>query len=300
MKQTDYLLTGASGYLGRVLLETLASSYTVASLSRSSGNTYAVDLASEVPQFRESFKTIIHAAGKAHVIPRTEKEAAEFFRINHTGTLNLIKGLEGLPVLPESFVFISTVAVYGKDSGELVDEATPLLGSTPYAKSKIQAEQTLQEWCNKRNIKLTILRLPLIVAPDPPGNLGALIRMMKKGVYVGIGSVNARKSMVLAEDVAQFIPVIQHTGGIYNLTDGYDPYMVELEHALAAVLKKKKPMRLSDGLLKVFARVGDVIRIIPLNTLKFNKLTATLTFSDSRARAAGWNPRSVIRNLPFG
>lgn len=294
------LLTGASGYLGKVFLETLSVSCTVASLSRSPDNTYSINLASEVPQFNESFKTIIHAAGKAHVIPRTEKEAAEFFRINHTGTLNLIKGLESLPVLPECFVFISTVAVYGKDSGELIDEATPLLGSTPYAKSKIQSEQTLQEWCAKKNIKLTILRLPLIVAPDPPGNLGALIRMMKKGMYVGIGSGNTRKSMVLAEDVARFIPAIQHTGGIYNLTDGYNPSMAELEHALAVALGKNKPLRMPDGVLKFLARAGDVVRIIPLNTVKFNKLTATLTFSDARARAAGWNPRSVIRNLPFG
>ncbi len=300
MKQTDYLLTGAPGYLGKVLLETLSSTYSVVSLSRSSGNTYPVDLASEVPQFNESFKTIIHAAGKAHVIPRTEKEAAEFFRVNYTGTLNLIKGLEGLATLPECFVFISTVAVYGKDSGELIDEETPLQGTTPYAKSKIQAEQLLQAWCAEKNITLTILRLPLIVAPDPPGNLGALIRMMKKGIYVGIGSGSARKSMVLAEDVARFIPVIRQTGGVYNLTDGYNPSMAELEHSLAEILKKKKPVRLPDGLLKFFARAGDVIRIIPIDTVKFNKLTATLTFSDARARAAGWNPRSVIRNLPFG
>src|SRR5688572_12296355 len=96
MNQTDYLVTGASGYLGKVILKTLSSSYTVASLSRSPGSTFPVDLASDVPQFRQSFKAVIHAAGKAHVIPRTEKEADEFFRINHTGTLNLIGGLEQL------------------------------------------------------------------------------------------------------------------------------------------------------------------------------------------------------------
>ena len=43
--------------------------------------------------------------------------------------------------VPKALVFISTVAVYGRDFGELITELHPLNGNTPYAKSKIMAEK---------------------------------------------------------------------------------------------------------------------------------------------------------------
>lgn len=310
------LLTGASGFLGKVILSTLVPDYKIKTLNRSNHhglcltdhvcptdqktNHYSVNLAKTIPIFQESFKTIIHASGKAHVIPRTPQEAEDFFAVNYIGTVNLTKALEALEVLPKYFIFISTVAVYGQESGELIDEEHPLQGSSPYAKSKIEAEKFLAVWCAKNNILLTILRLPLLVAADPPGNLGAMIKMMKKGMYLGIGNGKARKSMVLAKDVATFIPTIQTYGGIYNLTDGNHPSMLELELALATRLKRRKPTRLPDAVLKGIAKVGDLLgNKSPLNSAKYKKLVSSLTFSDAKARNIGWNPREVITNLPF-
>lgn len=294
----DYLLTGASGFLGKIIASALSGQ--VSMLGRSSVNNYKTDLSHQVPEFRQTFETVIHASGKAHIVPTTKDEADDFFSVNVRGTVNLTKALEVLPQLPKYFVFISTVAVYGKDSGEMLDEQEPLNGSAPYAKSKIEAEGYLQEWCSKHNVILTILRLPLIVAPNPPGNLGSMIRMMKNGLYVGIGSGKARKSMVLAEDVASFIVIVKKVGGIYNLTDGDHPAMIDLEIAIANKLGRRKPIRFPNILLKIAARMGDLLgNKSPLNSLKYDKLISSLTFSDVKARAIGWNPRKVIANLPF-
>jgi dTDP-4-dehydrorhamnose reductase len=43
--------------------------------------------------------------------------------------------------LPKSFIFISTIAVYGCETGEEITKEHPLNGDSPYALSKIQAEQ---------------------------------------------------------------------------------------------------------------------------------------------------------------
>jgi nucleoside-diphosphate-sugar epimerase len=298
MKKTDYLITGASGFLGRNIVAVLSPGKTISSLGRDARNSYRVDVAKEVPVFHENFSTIIHASGKVHSVPKTEKEARDFFDVNVQGTRNLMLGLSQSEQLPQRFIFISTVAVYGKESGADIAEDHPLLGQTPYAKSKIAAEALITEWCTAQGIILTILRLPLIVGPHPPGNLGAMITMMKRGWYVGIGSGLARKSMVLAQDVAAFIPIIEQVGGIYNLTDGSNPAMRALENALAAHLKKRI-WRLPEGLLKTMAWVGDGLgKRSPLNSLVYKKLTATLTFSDTKARKVGWNPRAVIHHLP--
>lgn len=299
MNQTDYLLTGGSGFLGSTIRTVHSASKTVRTLGRSASNAYAVDLSTQVPHFAESFFTVIHASGKAHVVPKTKEQAQQFFDVNLTGTINLTKGLEQCTLLPKEFIFISTVAVYGREGGEQIDETHPLDGTTPYAQSKIQAEEFLTSWCATHNVVLTILRLPLIIAPHPPGNLGAMIRLMKRGWYVGIGSGRARKSMVLAEDVAQFIPVVKTIGGIYNLTDGHHPAMKELEDAIAKQMGKRPPVRLPDAVVRVMATVGDLLGSkAPINTLRYRKLTTSLTFSDARAKAIGWNPRPIIQHPP--
>lgn len=300
MARESILVTGAAGFLGTIICQELSVDYTVDTLGKSSANTFPVDLATSVPVFEKHFGMIIHAAAKAHVIPRTRNEQDEFYQTNFQGTVHLIKGLESPGKLPEEFVFISTVAVYGREEGEMITEDVPLLGITPYAKSKIQAESCLEDWCRMNNVKLTILRLPLVVGQNPPGNLGAMIRWMKKGLYVGIGSGAARKSMVLARDVARCIPTLAKSGGIYNLTDGYHPSIFELENAVARNLKRKKLYRLPDAVLRAVAKVGDVIGDkFPVDSQKFKKLTSSLTFSDAKAREiAGWNPHSVVDNLP--
>ena len=243
---------------------------------------------------------VIHAAGRAHLVPKNKGEDEEFYKVNLNGTKNLLEGLEKSGRWPEQFVFISSVAVYGKEEGEYIDEDERVQGATPYAISKIQTETLLQTWADNHKVRLTILRLPLVVGEHPPGNLGAMIQLMKTRLYVGVGSGLARKSMVLADDVARFIPTVGPSGGLYNLTDGHHPSMLELEAAVAKQLNRRAPLRLSDNVIRLAARVGDVFGdASPINSYRYRKLIASLTFSDAKARnLVGWNPRSVIDHLP--
>ena len=237
---------------------------------------------------------VIHAAGKAHKIPKTKIEVSQFFEVNMKGTQNLLISLEQLSQLPKYFVFISTVAVYGLDSGMKIGENTPLLAIDPYGLSKIQAEKLVIEWCKQHNVKSTILRLPLLVGKNPPGNLGAMITAIRKGYYFNIDNGKAKKSMVLAEDVAKFIPIIALIGGIYNLTDGLHPSFYQTSSSLA----KNRIANLPYPIAKIVARLGDLFGdYAPLNSRKLIKITSDLTFDESNARKMGWNPQSVVEYL---
>ena len=145
---------------------------------------YQFDLSKNVPYFYDRFEIIIHCAGKAHLLPKTNQEIASFYSVNVLGTKNLLKGLTSK--LPKRFVFISSVSVYGLTQGENIPETHPLLAEDPYGKSKIEAEKIVENWCKENNVICTILRLPLLVGLNPPGNLGAMIRGIKKGYYFAI------------------------------------------------------------------------------------------------------------------
>jgi nucleoside-diphosphate-sugar epimerase len=287
----NILITGSSGFLGKFLTLKLIKE-NIFHLNKNSGN-YKYSLEKEIPDFTEGFDLVIHSAGKAHSTPKGLKEKKSFFDINVIGTKNLLKGLEKNE-LPKQFVFISSVAVYGRDIGLDINEEEPLRAKDPYGLSKIQAEDLVADWCEKNNVVFTILRLPLLVGKNPPGNLGAMIKAIKKGYFFNIGGGNAKKSMVLAEDVARFIQIIAPVGGTYNLTDGMHPSFSDLSHAIA----QKKINNLPLFIVKVIGYLGDFLgKKSPINSLKIKKMTSDLTFHDSKARSLGWKPQSVIEYI---
>lgn len=289
------LLTGALGFLGREIYKNCSSQFEIVSIGRSNQNDIVSDLASNIPNLNQRFDIIVHVAGKAHMVPKTPMQNDEFLKVNFKGTENLCRALEKNELLPQIFIFISSVAVYGIEHGDGINE---FVGSTPnsiYGKSKLLAEEFLLDWIVDKNIKLIILRLPLVVGSNPPGNLGKMIKGIKRGTYFSIGGGKARKSMVLAEDVAKLIAECPVVSGIYNLTDGYHPSFAELESMICEQLQRPKPFNMPLGLAKILGKIGDFTPHFPVNTDTVHKITQDLTFSDLKARQElGWNPSKVI------
>ncbi|MCZ2584515.1 NAD-dependent epimerase/dehydratase family protein [Bacteroides fragilis] len=292
------LFTGASGFLGNNIIHLLNGTYNIISVGLSPQDTYLVDIATDIPTFTDAFDVVFHAAGKAHSVPKTEAEKRLFFDVNLQGTKNLCTALERSGI-PKAFIFISTVAVYGCDSGENITEEHPLNGTTPYALSKIKAEKYLQGWCAMHNVKLSILRPSLIAGPNPPGNLGAMIRGIRNGKYLSIAGGKARKSVLMVQDIANLLPMLIEKGGIYNVCDSYQPSFRELEMVICKQLSRKGPISIPYWLAKSMAVVGDCLgEKAPINSLKLRKITSSLTFSNEKAtRELGWKPMSVLRNF---
>lgn len=292
------LFTGASGFLGNNISPLLKEKYDITTIGLTSQDDYKVNIAIDAPVLNGSYDLVLHAAGKAHSVPRTTEESNVFFDVNLQGTKNLCVALEKSGI-PKVFIFISTVAVYGCDAGEEITEEHPLLGDTPYALSKIQAEEYLQDWCKKHHVMLGIVRPSLIAGPNPPGNLGAMINGIKSGKYLSIGGGSCKKSVLMVQDIAHLIPLLAEKGGVYNVCDTYQPTFRELETIVTKQLGKGMPLSIPYWMAKSMALVGDCLgRRAPINSLKLNKITESLTFSNAKAvRELGWKPMSVLENF---
>jgi len=293
----EILITGANGFLGREIVNSLKNENSIKTLSRTSGD-FKIFLEDEIPDFRQKFDLVIHAAGKAHIVPRTDEEKKKFHNVNVIGTQNLLTGLAKFE-FPNQFIYISSVSVYGMDSGTNIDENYPLNAKDPYGLSKIEAEKIVMKWCTENNIICTILRLPLLVGKNPPGNLGSMLKGIRKGYYFNIQQGKARKSMVLIGDVASFIIKVAPIGGIYNLTDCNHPSFGELSNVISERMGKRKPLSLPFWIAKFLGRLGDFFGDkSPINSLKVNKIVSDLTFDDTKAKVSlNWKPNSVIDYL---
>jgi nucleoside-diphosphate-sugar epimerase len=280
------LLTGATGFLGKYLLSELKAQKTeVDTVGRTAENTFQCDLAKDDLELQSDslYDMVVHNAGKAHFVPQNEAEGKVFYDVNVGGTEKLLDAILSLKNKPKCIVFVSTVAVYGLELGENIDETAPLLGDTPYAKSKIMAEEMIQTWCAKNGVNCVILRLPLVVGENAPGNLGAMEKAIRKGYYFRLGSGLARRSMVNAVDVAKLIPSLIEMNGVYNLTDGLHRSFAEMDTFLAQK-HGKNIKKIPVWMGKCAAKLGDFVPGFPLNTYRLGKLEQSLTFNDDKAR----------------
>ena len=179
------LFTGGTGFLGKNVMPLLQKQYEVITCGITPDDMIKANLAKDAPELDKQYDVVLHACGKAHVVPKTDAEKQAFFDVNYQGTVNLCKALEKVGV-PKAMVFISTVAVYGCEFGEMITEEHPLDGDSPYAKSKIMAEEYLTMWCSEHGVTLGILRPSLLAGMNAPGNLGAMVNGVRKGFYMNI------------------------------------------------------------------------------------------------------------------
>jgi len=295
------LITGAHGFLGshiKSYWEKLG--HKAISVGRSDKNQIQCDLSQNKPKINQSIDFVIHAAGKAHIVPKNESEKNEFYKINVEGTKNLLDALALLHPKPKGILFVSSASVYGKQIGIDIDEDSNLEAQDPYGKSKVMAEEMVYNWGKHHGITAAIIRPPLIVGKNAPGNLKAMIDAIKSGKYRNIGKGNAKRSMVLAEDIAAFTPVLLERGGIYNLTDTIDPSFKELANEIGKKIDKKI-YKLPTPIAKLIAVIGDLAgwilqREMPFSSNKLEKMTNSLTLDSSRAMGIGWQPKSILKH----
>lgn len=294
-----YLLTGASGFLGSYLITSAVKfNHDLIKLGRNSSNDVICDLSNEIPEFKNnSIHVIVHAAGKAHCFDKNNNNLSDFEHVNVNGTKNLLTSLDNQLETISHFVFISSVSVYGLNKGLMIDENQPLKGSSEYALSKIKAEQIVSNWGNKNNIPVLILRLPLVIGLKPKGNLKRMIEGIKNKRYFSIGGGKAKKSMILASDVADFIYSNHKSRGVFNLTDGISHEVNDLEKKIG-IYFNVKIYNLPISLAYKLTIFHKFFHKFPLSKDTLIKITSNLTFSSDKVKNKfNWSPKDAVNYL---
>jgi len=165
--------------------------------------------------------------------------------------------------------------------------------------TKDQAEEYLIKWAEENGVILGILRPSLMVGPNPPGNLKAMINGIKKGYYVNIAGGHTRKSLMMIHDIAHLVPKIENVGGIYNVCDNSHPSYKELSDSISKQLGKKlKPLSIPYWMAWCLAKVGDLVGVLPIDSHRLEQLTKSNTYSNEKAKKAlKWEPMDVISNF---
>ena len=103
--------------------------------------------------------------------------------------------------LPRTLVYGSTTGVYGNCDGAWVDETRVLRPSTDRARRRVDAEQRLRQWGRRSGVRVQLLRIPGIYAPDRPG--GTPRGRLLKGLPVLDAADDVFTNHIHADDLAR-------------------------------------------------------------------------------------------------
>jgi nucleoside-diphosphate-sugar epimerase len=155
------LVTGHHGYIGSVLMPILqGAGHDVVGLDTfyyrgcdfGSGAEWKpaleLDIREVSPRELAGFEAVVHLAALSND-PLGDLDPGWTYAINLDGTIALARAAKEAGV--RRFVFASSCAMYGPaDGDELIDEEAPLRPLTPYAESKVRAEEALNELADGR------------------------------------------------------------------------------------------------------------------------------------------------------
>lgn len=79
------LFTGGTGFLGRNIKPILDKTYDVTTIGITKADMIKADFVTNIPNLPVQYDVVLHAAGKAHIYPKTEAERQAFYDVNLTG-----------------------------------------------------------------------------------------------------------------------------------------------------------------------------------------------------------------------
>jgi nucleoside-diphosphate-sugar epimerase len=272
-----YFLTGSSGFVGNNLAKYLGK-INVRELNLRG------DWSNQI--VKNSNFSIIHLAGKAHDLRKTSNPD-EYYEVNFELTKKLFDAF--LKSDAEKFIFISSVkAVADKVDLILTEDAIPN-PLTHYGKSKLMAEQYIQNQVLPAGKSYYILRPCMIHGPGNKGNLNLLYNFVQKGIPFPLAAFHNKRSFLSIENLCFVIKIILEQNiqsGIYNISDDAALSINEVVSIFSKSLDKKtKLWELPPMFVKKLAKIGDFFSL-SFNTERLEKLTENYIVSNKKIKGA--------------
>lgn len=212
-----YLISGSSGFVGRHLLTACQFSKIDYEIIRRK------DYSGEVTLPEGNFPVVIHLAGKAHVLKEAGNSKKEdFYKANCEYALKVAKAAVQNGLI--RFIYISSIAVYGKSTSEqLIGEASELKPVDDYGKSKLEAECKLKALSEELGFELVIVRPALVYGYDAPGNIQRLLNLTAKLPIIPIAEKKNQRSLIYVKSLVDFLLLVavhpSASGKVFNIAD---------------------------------------------------------------------------------
>jgi nucleoside-diphosphate-sugar epimerase len=284
--EKNILITGVSGFLGKVLVSAFETEAGVKLFGHSRDvkktgeifKQYRIQIvdtwdASRLDEW--GIHAVIHLAGIAHDLSNQYKPE-DYFQVNDQRTRMLYDVF--LKSKAEKFIFLSSIKAAVDSADTPVDETIQCNPVTPYGQSKLLAERYIQEQPLPIGKQFFILRPCMIHGPGNKGNLNLLYRYVKMGLPYPLGAFHNKRSFLHSDNFVFGIKKIiskNIPAGTYNFADTGFLSTAELYRLIAVASGRKSLIfNISPSIIKtIFAWGGKsaILKKLTENMMVSNK-----------------------------
>jgi len=296
------LVTGGAGFIGSHLCEALLSAGAdVTVFTRYSSNGLqgaALDMPKTAfsairfiaGDLRDPFGVDQAVAGQdvvfhlaAHIgIPYSYVHPADVVQCNVTGTQHVLEACRRHGT--QRLVSFSTSEVYGTAQYTPIDEKHPLHPQSPYAASKVGADQLCLSYHRSFDLPVTICRPFNTYGPRQPARavIPTIIAQALAGDTIRLGSLTPRRDLVYVADTVRGAMLLAEcdaaVGDVVNLATGSDVSIGDLAQSVIGLTGGNK--HIETDLTRVRPDASEVMQL-----LGDARLAQTLT---------GWQPETTL------
>lgn len=308
------LVTGATGFIGKHLVEALRGRTEVVAAVRSvpggtlppGMRTISFDLEHPARLSPDSLKgvgCVCHLAARVHVMHPGPDDERRFLELNARATEVLAETAARAGV--RRFVYVSSIKVNGERTVDAAFRADgPTAPEDGYSRSKLEAERALWRVAERNGLEVAVVRPPLVYGPGVGANFQRLVALVESGWPLPFGLVRNRRSLVSVWNLTSLlIRLMGHpeaAGRAWLVSDGDDLSTPRLLDEIAKGLGQSKsrllpvPVGVLRALGAVTGRRGEIGRLTDSLQVDISDTCALLAWrpplsvQEGIARTARW------------
>ncbi len=296
-------ITGASGFVGVYLSRYLRElGYHVTCFTRSGSmqtencqefqvgpleNCKPKDLAQKL----KGIDTVVHLAGRAHVMSEEGNTYHEYKKANVDATTILALACQTAGI--KNLIYFSSIKVNGEEThGHPFTELDPPSPRDDYGKSKLQAEEVLSHWSEKTQASVQVIRPPLIYGAGVKGNLNLFKKLIDLNIPIPLGAfIQNKRSLISLPNLSSAVQAL-----IEKPTPGFNVYLIKEAQdfstrqimELMAEAGQKKPIFLNIPI----PLIRIVLGLLGKRSI-FDRLNGNLQVDSSKLQQKlSWTPKN--------
>lgn len=292
------LITGASGFIGRRLVNALAKDgYKVRAAARNPEAIVAdvevervalpdLSRAADWPALLDGVSHVVHLAGIAHA-PGTLPDDV-YARVNTDAVGELAEAARGKV---ERLVFISSVrAQIGLSAGHVITEEDAPAPTDIYGRTKLAAERLVEN----SGVDFTVLRPAVVYGKGVKGNIVALATLAKTAMPLPFGGLSNRRSLLALDNLLAAVFFVldrpEAANETFLVADAEPISMADLVSAMREGLGRPPHLvRVPQGavrrILKSFGKEDD-----------WERVSGEFVISPAKLMGIGWRPQIATRD----
>ena len=241
-------------------------------------------------------------------IPYSYSNPQSYVDVNVSGTLNLLESLRGSS---SRLMHVSTSEVYGTAQTVPIDETHPINPQSPYAASKVGADQLVNSYVTSFEVNAVTIRPFNTYGPRQSTRafIGSVMSQLSSGTReLKLGNLEPTRDFTYVTDTAHaMLLALESSNGIgevFNLGSQFEISMRELLHKIRSVCNVEFEVDTSQALLR--PPKSEVERLISNSSKARQKFGYSPEFDGEKGLERGlvetweWFSRRKFDQIPSG